>query len=83
MSAPEHIREAWESYRRMVVPKNAPAVQVSECELAFFSGAISLFNALTRGISRGKEMTKGDVTFMETIDAELTAYIARKASEGE
>lgn len=28
----------WESYRREVLPANAPAVQVQECRRAFYAG---------------------------------------------
>jgi len=31
----------WDHYRRSVMPDEAPAVQVTECQLAFYAGVIS------------------------------------------
>lgn len=40
------IGAAWESYRREVVPGDAPAVQVQECRRAFYAGAKATLGVL-------------------------------------
>jgi hypothetical protein len=39
----DRILEEWNSYRRGVLPADAPAVQVQELRRAFYSGAVSAF----------------------------------------
>lgn len=37
------MQEQWQSYKREVLPSNAPAVQVQECRRAFYAGALAAF----------------------------------------
>ena len=32
------IEEAWESYRKTVIPEGAPPIQIDECRKAFYAG---------------------------------------------
>lgn len=41
------IRDGWLSYRRDIIPANAPAVQVQECRRAFYAGAHALLCIVT------------------------------------
>lgn len=45
------IKKQWESYRKNVIPHNAPKVQVKECQLAFHAGATSMFNVAIAGLN--------------------------------
>lgn len=45
------IENGWKSYRRDVMPANAIPVQVSECQMAFYAGAMVAHAAITKDIS--------------------------------
>lgn len=40
---PETIAQMWESYRRAVVPRDAPDVQIQETRRAFYAGCQAFF----------------------------------------
>lgn len=42
------IRDAWDSYRVNVLPRDAPPVQVSECRRAFYAGVWAMVNVNMR-----------------------------------
>ena len=44
----KRILPEWNSYKRSVVPKNAPSVQIRESMLAFYAGAMSMFSIIKR-----------------------------------
>jgi len=68
------IAEQWETYRRDVLPANAPPVQVRECRIAFYGGATALYMSIMAALDPGKEPTEGDLKYMAAIDAELKAF---------
>lgn len=74
MTQKQYISEAWESYRRLVVPKNAHETQVSETQKAFYGGAAVLFTLLLRGFSEGDEETPEDFQLMADVQAEIDAF---------
>lgn len=68
------IRQGWETYREKVIPKDAGAIQLLECERAFFAGASWLFSAILTLSDEGDDMTEGDEKLFLCIEAELNAY---------
>ena len=68
------IAEKFSSYRRDVIPSDAPPVQIEECRRAFFAGAVSLYSIVMAGLSPSPGVTDDDMSFMEDIDAELKAF---------
>jgi hypothetical protein len=71
----ERIREAWERYRRDVIPEGAGEVQLRETRLAFYGGAQALFATLTGGLSDGSEPTETDLAMMSELDQELRQFV--------
>lgn len=68
------IERAWQGYRKLVVPANADAVQVSETRQAFFAGASILFTALQHGVSEGDDVQPADIQLMADLQAEIDAF---------
>ena len=68
------IAKGWESYRRMVVPADAPPNQVEETRKAFFAGASILFEALMLALDPGDEPTEADLHTMADIQAEIDEF---------
>lgn len=65
------IESAWQSYRQLVVPPGAPAVQIDESRKAFFSGAAILFAAV---VAESSERTEDEA-------AESFSMIASELAE--
>ncbi len=68
------IAEKFASYRRDVIPNNAPPVQIEECRRAFFAGAVALYGLMMAGLSSAPGVTQDDMSFMADVDAELRAF---------
>ncbi|HEY5566018.1 MAG TPA: hypothetical protein VIM81_02070 [Gammaproteobacteria bacterium] len=68
------IERSWQRYLRMVVPADAPDVQVNETRQAFFAGAAILFTALQFGVSEGDEVQPADERLMADIQAEIDTF---------
>lgn len=47
----------WEEYKTKVLPKTAPSIQVSECQMAFYGGATAIIGEILRF---GEEKTPED-----------------------
>jgi hypothetical protein len=70
----KRIRTLWEEYRGLVIPADAPPVQVRESRKAFYSGAATIFGALTGGVSPGLEVQDSDMQMMDDLAAELKEF---------
>lgn len=68
------IQSAWTSYRKMVVPPDAPPIQIQECKQAFFAGAATLFNCLLNGFDSSDDITKSDLQSMADIQSEIDDF---------
>lgn len=68
------IEAGWNSYRELVLPKDAPDIQISECRQAFYAGAAILFEGLMKALDPGDEPTDADMQRMADIQAELDAF---------
>ena len=66
----------WDSYRKLVIPANASAVQITETRQAFYAGATALYHFLMDSVSLDDEITGGDMLLMETIQAEVMEFAA-------
>jgi hypothetical protein len=75
------ILEGWNSYRREVIPSDAPAIQIEECRRAFYAGAVHLFFDLQRIMDPASpDPTEAEVRQMQEILHEITAS-AREMTE--
>lgn len=68
------IELGWKSYKTMVIPADAPDVQIKETRQAFYAGAAILFEGLMGGLDGGDEPTEADMQRMAAIQAELDAF---------
>jgi hypothetical protein len=68
------IEAGWRSMLLLVLPPDAPAVQVSEMRKAFFMGAQHLYAALMCIMDADAEPTDEDMKKIELIHNELEAF---------
>lgn len=66
---PDDVAKAWASYRERVVPAEAGAIQVQECQRAFYAGAQAIFWL----IAQEPDTTQGSQQVAE-FAAELAAF---------
>jgi hypothetical protein len=59
------IKQAWLDYQKKVLPKDAPPIQVRECQTAFYAGALV---AKQKIISISEEDVSEEVGAMMMID---------------
>ena len=71
------IDGGWTTYRRLVVPANASAIQVAETKQAFFAGASFLFYFLLKAMEPDVEPTEADFALMDELQKEIDAFGAQ------
>lgn len=80
------VEKGWESFRLLVIPINAPDVQVDSMRKAFYCGAHHLFNGLLEILDPGDEPTEEDERRLQLVAKELdnfrTDLLSRVASMG-
>lgn len=72
--ARKYIQSGWATYRSLVIPKDAPAIQVKETRQAFFAGASVLFETLMLALDPGEEPTDADLQRMAAIQTEIDEF---------
>jgi hypothetical protein len=77
----KHILTAWEKFREMTIPKDAPETQIVEMRNAFIAGAAQLFFLITTRLEPGLEATENDLGFMDAIATEIDEWAAAKLAE--
>lgn len=70
------IQEQWESYLNVVLPKNAPQIQVTECRRAFYAGAQAMMTVFT-SIGEPDISEDAGVALIEGFNSELSSFAAR------
>jgi hypothetical protein len=69
------IKRLWNSYRELVVPADAPDVQLRETRQAFYAGAAALLTAVNECLlDPGDEPTAADLERMAKIQNELDEF---------
>lgn len=68
------IEAGWVGYRLAVMSPDAPAIQLEECKLAFFAGALHLFQSIMTIMDPGEEPTAADLMKMSLIHEELEKF---------
>ena len=74
------IKDAWDKFNRMVVPRIAGATQRDETRKAFYAGASLCFKIVTNGVSEGEEIRPEDLELLHDIAAEVNAFDAEVLS---
>lgn len=69
------IKSEWFGYHLLVIPPDAPDVQVTETQRAFYAGATAMFRLINRASSPGRSEAEGSVILSELL-AEVEAYRA-------
>lgn len=70
------IEEAWTDYRRKVLHKDAPPVQLIECRRAFFAGVETLFQIQNSAYDGSTpEPTEEDLQILSDIQDELQEFV--------
>lgn len=64
----------WLDYRARVVPRDADAIQVEECQRAFYAGAAAIHSVIMKMLSPGAEATDDDVRKMGELHDELIEF---------
>lgn len=72
------MQEEFESYRREVIPVNAPMAQIVECRRAFYAGA-QAFRALC---CRSPNDPAGEARFLLELEQELDDFPKRELAQG-
>ncbi len=73
----QFIKDGWDKYHRIVVPKDAPEIQIKETRQAFYAGAAVLWQSIMVVMSAEAEPTDQDIQYMDDIQTELDAFGAQ------
>jgi molybdopterin synthase catalytic subunit len=69
------IETAWKNYVRLSLdPVGANAVQRRETKIAFYLGALALFEGIISDLTSGEEVNEGDLNMMDSVQRELTQF---------
>jgi hypothetical protein len=68
------IEGGFAGFRMMVLPNDAPAIEVHEMRMAFFAGARHLFASIMAVMNSDREPTPRDLHRMTMIHEELEAF---------
>jgi len=72
----ETVAESFATYRAKVLPPNAPAVQVTECQRAFYAGVYFCLMNLAYNIGDDSTDEEQGVLELEKLKAECEAFAA-------
>lgn len=68
------IEAGFAALASMVLPKNAPAIQLYEMQLAFMAGAEHVWSSMMTMLDPGEEPTEADLRRMDLIQKELVEW---------
>ena len=71
------VEAGFAAFAHFVVPKDAPAVQLREMQLAFMAGAEHVFSSIMNILDPGEEPTDADLRRMDLIHKELDDWRSR------
>jgi hypothetical protein len=69
-----YIEEQWNEFRRSVLSKDAPQIQIDEMRKAFFAGVVALFGHVLGNLSEGNDVKEQDLQMMASIHEELEEF---------
>ena len=68
------IEGGFAGFSMMVIPKDAPQIQIQEMRMAFFAGAQHLFASIMAVMDSDRDPTERDLHRMSLIHQELEAF---------
>jgi hypothetical protein len=72
----KRIEKQWLTYRHVVLPKDAPPIQISECRRAFYAGAEGLLSEILETTADGAQCLCNELTRQKEHD--LAGGLKRK-----
>lgn len=75
------MEQNWFAYRHLVMSPLAPAIQIRECRMAFYAGAICLLSEFQDGIRESGGVTEEATKKVATIRKELSTYARERIEE--
>lgn len=69
------LQQGWQSFSDMVMPKNAPPVQVKEMRRAFYAGAGIMLN-ITKQLGDEEISEDAGVRALEGLEQEIKEFLA-------
>jgi hypothetical protein len=75
VAGPAMMGARFELYRKLVIPPDAPQLQIDECRRAFVAGAVEVYRFLMDASTfvEGDEPTDADMAMMKALNDELDA----------
>lgn len=80
MTDPQTVRAGWERYAAKVIPGDAPEIQRSETEAAFFAGALIALQALLQ-ITLDDVSEEEGVDRLDALHREVNAFFRERFGE--
>jgi len=74
MSKPRLIATAWLGYRQIVVPETASKTQLNETEMAFYAGAVTIYEIFMRSLDPEQECTDADMIMISDLHKEIREF---------
>jgi hypothetical protein len=68
------IKAGFAAFASLVIPKDAPPIQLSEMQLAFMAGAEHVWSSMMSMLDPGDEPTDADLRRMDLIQRELDEW---------
>lgn len=68
------VQSQWNDYQKMVLPDNAPDIQIRECRNAFYAGFYGALMAMF-GLSAADESEEAAAYVLDSWDKECVAYM--------
>lgn len=68
------MAEQWDQFARLVLPKDAPAIQRQEMRRAFYSGAQAILFRVIASFAPESEPTADDLQVMSNLEQELSEF---------
>lgn len=76
------IEGGFAGFRIMVIPEDAPEIQVREMRTAFLAGAQHLFSSIMNVMDSDAEPTQSDLNRMNMIASELDVFADQMTKKG-
>ena len=78
------IENAWKNYQRMALdPIKADPIQRRETKIAFYLGALALFEGIMSNLTPGDEPIEPDLNLMQSVTDELQEFTRNMKERGQ
>lgn len=74
----DHIKTHWDTFMRVAMPPDAPAIQITEMRNAFYAGCAMLFAEIMEQLDNPELSNDTGGEFLSEIHAEINEFVAGK-----